>query len=93
MAGAPEFVDGAPLGSVLKAVSGDSADLAAEPPPPPHPQPQSPSVMKITTNRNESDLLGLKQAGSDAWQAILPAALRNICACNLDLQRENSGRA
>jgi hypothetical protein len=66
-AGAAEFVDELPLGSVLKAVFGDSTGLAAEPIPPPHPQPQSPSAIKITTNRNESDLLGLKEAGSDAW--------------------------
>jgi hypothetical protein len=65
-AGAAEFADELPA-SVLEAAFGDSTDLAAEPIPPPHPQPQSARVMKITTNRNESDLLGLKEAGSDAW--------------------------
>jgi hypothetical protein len=78
------------LASALDAVDDDSDDLAAEPIPPLHPQPQIPSVITRIANTNESELLGLKKVGSDAWQA-LPAAFMYLFACNLDLQRENSG--
>ena len=79
----------AALASVLDAVDDDSDDLAAEPIPPLHPQPQIPSVITRIANTNESELLGLKKVGPDAWQA-LPAAFTYLFA-NLDLQRENSG--
>ena len=58
----------APLVFVLNAVSGDRNTLAVEPIPLLHPQLQSPNVIRIVRRKNESDLLvGLKEAGSDAW--------------------------
>ena len=62
--GAAWFV---PVSFASEAVPGDLNILAAGLIPPLHPQPQSPRVIRRGTNKNNSDLLGLKRAGSDAW--------------------------
>jgi hypothetical protein len=56
-----------PVALVLKGVSGDRNTLDAEPIPPLHPQLQSPRVIRRGRNKSNSDLLGLKKVGSDAW--------------------------
>jgi len=59
---AGEFVDElvAPLVAVGPVVFVDRTALPAEPIPVLHPQPQSPRVIRKMTNKNKSDLLGLK---------------------------------
>jgi hypothetical protein len=80
----PEFEDEAvaPFVTVgFVAVFGDGNTLAAEPIPLLHPQPKSPRTIRKVRNKKECDLLGLKEAGSDARQALLPAALKDPCGC------------